>query len=161
MQNKSVTLIELVIVIIIAAILGGAWAMISHNPNKLIGAANKVAYDLRYAQQLAISRQVNCGISYDVSGNNYFVYQGSTSTKAEDPSTGNEFIVNFSTDQIYKGVSLASTNFGDRIYFDYLGRPYNNSNTLLTSNGTVVISLGLSSKTITITPNTGEVKGHE
>ncbi|MBU1727393.1 MAG: prepilin-type N-terminal cleavage/methylation domain-containing protein [Candidatus Omnitrophica bacterium] len=161
MRNKSVTLIELVIVVLIVGILAGSWAVVSHNPNKLIGAATKVAFDLRYAQQLAISRQTTCGVSYDIAGNSYFVYQGTIATKAEDPSTGNDFIVNFNTDAVYKGVSLTSTNFGDRIYFDYLGRPYNNGDSLLTSAGTVVISLGSGSKTITITPNTGEVKGHE
>jgi prepilin-type N-terminal cleavage/methylation domain-containing protein len=154
----GVTLIELVMVIVVLAILASTWVVISLGPNKLIGASNKLMSDLRYAQQLAISRQVYCGASFNISGNSYFVYIGTTSTKATDPYSGGDLSVDYDTASEYKGVALSSTNFGDRIYFDYMGRPYDNSDVLLSSQGAVILHLGSYSNTVQIEPNTGQVK---
>ncbi len=114
-------------------------------------------FDLRYAQQLAISRQVSCGVSFDIATNTYFVYIGSVSTKATDPATRTELLVNYNSSD-YQGVSLVSTNFGNRISFDYLGRPYDSGDTLLASQGNVQLLQGSDNRTVTIQPNTGEVK---
>lgn len=155
---KSFTLTELVIVIIVISILAGAWVAISLQPNRLIGVANKLMSDLRYAQQLAISRQVPCGISFNITANTYFAYVGDINTKATDPYSGEDFLINYNTASEYKGVRLVSTNFDNRIYFDYLGKPYGNNDNPLSSQGTIVLQLGSNTNTVTITPNTGQVK---
>lgn len=157
LRNRSFTLIELIMVMAVIAIIAVV-VSISPGPNKLIGVTNKLMFDLRYAQQLAISRQVNCGLSFNPSGNSYFVYIGNTSTIAADPHTAGELSIDFDTGSEYSGVSLSGTNFGDRIYFDSLGAPYNNTNTLLASQGVITLADGAYTKTVTIEPNTGEVK---
>jgi len=63
MLKQSFTLIELVIVMVVITVLAASWVVISLGQNRLIAFANKLMFDLRYAQQLAISRQVSCGIS--------------------------------------------------------------------------------------------------
>ena len=132
--------------------------MISHNPNKLIGAAGKVAYDLRYAQQLAISRQVPCGISFNPSANSYFVYVNNTSAKAKDLYSGEDFELDYNSHPQLKGIDLASTNFGNLISFNYLGVPHNSSNTTLSSVGIITLQYGGRSKNVVMEPDTGQVK---
>lgn len=154
---RAFTLIELVIVITVIAIVTVAWVVIPMQANRLVGAANRLMFDLKYAQQLAISRQVTCGVSFDIPGNNYFLYIGNVSTKATDPYTGGEFAVNYNTADEFKGINLVSTNFGDGISYDYLGAPYNSGGALLSSQGIVTLQSGTYTKTVTIEPNTGEV----
>jgi len=155
--KNAFTLVELIIVILLISVLFAAQVFFSTGSNKLVGAANKLMFDLRYAQQLAISRQVSCGVSFNVAGNSYFVYIGSVSTKAKDPSTGTEFLVSYNNAD-YKGVNLVSTSFGDRLSFDYLGRPYDSGNALLSNQGSLTLQQAAYTKTVTIQSNTGEVK---
>jgi hypothetical protein len=115
-------------------------------------------FDLRYAQQLALSRLVRCGVAFNPAANSYYIYIGNTSTVAKDPHTAGQLAINYNTQSEYSGIDLASTNFGDDISFDALGRPYDNSNALLASQGTVTLQEAAATKLITITPNTGEIK---
>ena len=129
----------------------------SFSSNKLVGAANKLMFDLRYAQQLAISQQVSCGVSFNPSDNSYFAYVGDISTIATDPHTRGELSVDYDTDSDYSGISLVNTNFGDQISFDYLGTP--NYSDPPDDEGTITLQWGSSPPTtVTIEPNTGEVK---
>jgi prepilin-type N-terminal cleavage/methylation domain-containing protein len=157
-QRNGFTLVELVIVILVITVLVAVWVVIPIESNRLIGAANKLMFDLRYAQQIAISRQVSCGVSFNISGNSYFVYIGDTTTKATDPHTGGEFLVNYNSESEYKGIRLVSTSFGNLISFDYLGKPYDSNGMILSIQGIVTLQSGSHTKTITIEPNTGEVK---
>lgn len=157
-KNKAFSLTELIIVMLVIGILAIASVFISFGPNKLIGTANKLMFDLRYAQQLAVSRQVSCGVSFNLSDNSYFVYLGDTSTKATSPYSGGELLVNYNTESEYKGIRLASTNFGDLISFNYLGIPFNGSGIALSSQGIITLQSGAYTKTITIEPNTGAIR---
>lgn len=159
-MNKGFTLIELIAVLTIIVILAvSAIIPITSTARiKLDGAANKIMFDLRFAQQLAINRHTSCGVSFNIGGNSYFVYISTTATKAKDPLTREDLIVNFNTDKKYNGVSFVSTNFGDLIYFNYRGTPYNSVGSPLASQGTVNLQNGSYTKTITIQPETGEVK---
>lgn len=157
-DKNAFSFIELIIVIIIISILTAMWVAVPIGPNRLIGAAYRVMADLRYSQQLAISRQVPCGISFNTTSNNYFVYIGNLTTKATDPLTGNPLIVSFSTDSEYRGMRLTGTNFGGLIYFDFLGRPYNSAGSLLSAQGVVNLGTETYTQAVTIEPNTGEVK---
>jgi len=156
-NRRAFTVIELVMVIVIIATLALV-VLFSGGTIKLVGAANKLQFDLRYAQQLAISRQVSCGISFDPSGNSYFVYIGNTSTIATDPHTKANLSVDFDTDSEYSGIGLTSTNFGDDISFNSAGEPYDSTPTLLSSQGIVTLGSGSDTQTVTIEANTGEVK---
>lgn len=125
-RGRGFTLIELIAVVAIMTILAVAASIpiLSIRCFRVDGAANKLMYDIQYAQQLAINRQVPCGIYFDFGGECYFVYIGDINTKAKDPLTGEDLIVNYNTDPKYKGVNLFGSNIGDRIWFDYMGVPY-------------------------------------
>lgn len=157
------TIIEFLIVIAIIVILTVAAVIpiMSTRRVKLDGAVNKLMIDLKYSQQLSISRQVPCGVSFDIAGNSYFIFIGSTATKAIDPVTRDDLEVNYNTDSEYRGVSLVSTGFGSIICFNYMGVPYKDvalTTPLGSGEGTVVLGYGPYSDTVYIEPNTGEVK---
>ena len=156
-KKNAFSMIELVMVIAIIAVLVVAVSF-SSGTIKLVGAANKLVFDLRYAQQLAISRQVTCGVSFNPSGNSYFVYIGDTSTIATDPHTGSNLSIDYDTDSEYDGISISSTNFGDDISFDAAGAPYNSTPALLSSQGIITLQQGSDTQTVTIEKNTGEIK---
>jgi len=162
MKKNGFTLIEIVVVIVVMLIIAAAvtFAVIttSFGPNMLDAAASRLIFDLRYAQQLAISRHTSCGILFDPSGNSYFIYIGDTSTKASDPYTRKSHILNYDTDNEFKGVGLVSTNFGDDISFDYMGTPYGSTGSALSSQGVVTVQHGPDTQTVTIEPNTGRVE---
>jgi prepilin-type N-terminal cleavage/methylation domain-containing protein len=151
------TLIELIIVIAIIAVLAVV-LFVSSQGLKVEAVAHKLMLDLRYAQQLAISRQVRAGVSFNPTANSYFIYIGTTSAIAKDPHTAGQYIVNYNTQTEYSGIALVNTNFGDLISFDSLGRPYNSSGALLASSGTVTLQEGTTTALVTIEPNTGQIK---
>lgn len=157
-KKNAFTLIELVMIIIIISILAVVVIFSIPTSPKLSGVANKLMSDLRYAQQLSISRGGTSGVSFDPLNNSYFVYIGDTSTKATDPHTHAELLIDYDTDSNYEGVILSSTNFGDQISFDYLGTPYDSTDTALSSPGTVTLEYGPDTQDVTIEPNTGGVK---
>ena len=151
---------ELVITMAVAAVFAAVLSMpiLSMGGNLVNAAASKIAFDMRYAQQLAVNTNGQCGVSFNITNNRYSVYIGTTSNLATDPFTRKPMTTDLSIEKQYRGVRLISTNFNNRIYFDYMGRPYNNSNALLTSQGVVTIRHGTTNKTVTIQPNTGEIK---
>ncbi|MFA5090849.1 MAG: hypothetical protein WC510_07515 [Candidatus Omnitrophota bacterium] len=157
-DKAAFSFIEVITVMILIAILAVVWVAVPIAPNQLIGSAYRIMSDLRYSQHLAITRQVPCGVSFNITGNNYFVYIGNLTTKATDPLTGNPLIVNLNTASEYKGVRITKTNFGGLVYFDFLGRPYDSAGTLLTAQGVIGLATGIYTQSVTIEPNTGEVK---
>jgi len=159
-MRKGFTVIELVMVISIIGIIAAmAFAtLVSFNPNKLDAAANKLLFDIRYAQRLGIDRHTTCGVSFDTSENSYFVYIGGTSTKATDPYKRRDLEVDYDTDDELKGVDLSATSFGNIIYFNYMGKPYVSGGGALSEDGTVTLQYGAASKTIKIEPETGATK---
>ena len=157
-MRKGFTIIELVMVMLIVGIIGLASAaavISSYGNNRLVAASNKLLSDLRYAQQLAIDTHQPCGISFDRSGESYFVYKGDVSTVALDPYTKKPLSVDYDTDPLYQGVNLANTNFGDDISFDYLGVPYDSSANALTSQGQIVLRYGSLRNRVRIRQRTG------
>ncbi|UCG35304.1 MAG: hypothetical protein JSW17_00450 [Candidatus Omnitrophota bacterium] len=159
-KRKSFSLIELVTVIVALGVFSVAVVVSTDSAkvNKLIGAANKLMFDIRYAQQLALSRHTDCGVSFDPASDTYFVYIGDTSTKAIDPHLRTEFMVDYTSESEYSGIDLVSTNFGDLISFDNIGTPYDSSAVELSSQGSVIIQTNSYTKNVTVQPSTGKVK---
>src|SRR3989338_5085533 len=88
--NKAFTLIEVIMVIIIIGILAAAVMpafIASHDDLKIEAAHRQLMQEIRYAQQLAISRQVTHGVSFNPSTESYFVYRQDTSNIVKDPLT--------------------------------------------------------------------------
>lgn len=129
----------------------------SYNTVKLFSVANKLAMDIRYTQQLGISKQKQCGLSFDPGNDSYFVYIDTTTDKATDPFSRGALIVNYQTDPYYKGVDLVSTSFGNKLIFDQVGKPLDSSAVSLASDGQIVLQTQGESMTITITRDTGRV----
>ena len=163
-EKNGFTMMDLVMVIAILSIFSvmAIPRLTSLHTVKLYGVANKLASDIQYAQQIAISKQIPCGISFNPGTDSYFVYEGAysgpTTPKATDPYTRGAFIVDYQSEAHYKGIDLASTSFGDRLEFDSLGRPYNSGGILTTSSEEVELQSGGETRKVLITPNTGAIR---
>jgi len=162
MQKKNgFTLIELVMIIVILSIL-----VLTAVPNatttssiKLQAACQRIASDLRYAQEMSMAQQVRFGISFDPVNEAYFVYRVNIATKTIDPQTRNNFDISFTQLNEFKGIDIASTNFSNKMEFDSIGAPYDASGVILSSQGVITLQTtdGAYSKTVRIEPSTGKV----
>ena len=164
MRKNGFTIIELVIIIVIMGILAVAASitMAPSNSIRLDTAAKKVLTDLQYARSRAFTDAKWYGVSFQTAPTNtYTVYQtdGVTDTTIKDPSRlGSNFVV--SVPAMFGGVSItnASIGGGSQVEFSPLGVPYNNkTGTAITTAGTISLSYLGSTKTISITPNTGYI----
>jgi prepilin-type N-terminal cleavage/methylation domain-containing protein len=160
-MKKGFTLIELVMILVLVGIL--AVAVIPKGTAKasvrLEAASQKLATDLRYAQEMALAQQVRFGISFDTSDESYFAYRITTSTEAKDPQTRNNLEVEFDETREFNDIVIVSTNFNDAIEFDSKGAPYDGNGVSLSSEGIVTLGTqdGSYTKTARIKPVTGKV----
>ncbi|HEV2614610.1 MAG TPA: GspH/FimT family pseudopilin [Gammaproteobacteria bacterium] len=153
-RNAAFTLIELIVVIIIAAIL--AAIAVSRWPGteiNLNAQAQQLASDIRYTQTLAMSRAQDYRLNLTAT-----TYSITTTGGAaiNNPVTGNASVA------LGSGITitLSPTNLpSNLIAFNSLGVPYTNSGATTTLNSAAVITLtsGANTKTITIQPQTGRV----
>ena len=159
------TLVELVIlmtIITVMAVFAAEKVQYAIQTSKLSAAAAKVASDIRYAQQLARTRNGWYGVSFAVSPTNqYTVYStdGATDTAVTDPVNPAQTLVN-NIATGFGGVAISAVNIagGNKVEFNPTGAPYNDkTGTLLAANGTVTLAFGGATRTVTITPNTGRV----
>ena len=156
-QKNGFTLIELLVVVVILAIAAAmAVPMFSGSAQmQVASAANMVAADLEYAKSMAISHQQQYGIVFNPASNKYDVVDQNGVIK--HPVKIDNYTVNFSTDSRLKSVVLTSTNFGDQIYFNYLGTPCTNAaGTTLNSQGEIWLQGGETK--IIIEPTTGYIR---
>lgn len=159
-MKKGYTIIELIMVIVIVGILAtlSIPRFQSFYYIKLNGAMKKVIADIRYAQQLAISRHESYNIIFNTANETYEVRRVSDSSYAVNPFSRGNFIVNFTSDPQYNGIKIDSTSFGGTLQFDWQGIPRNGAGTALSAEGSVVFSYQNNVMTIYITPNTGRVR---
>ncbi len=155
------TLIELVMLIVIIGIVAlvAMPKVTTGSAVRLEAACQKIASDLRYAQEMALAQQVRFGISFDPVNEAYFVYRVTTVTKSIDPQTRNNFDVSFVTLNEFKGIDMASTNFSNKIEFDSTGAPHDGNGAILSSQGVITLQAqaGAYSRTVRIEPKTGKV----
>jgi prepilin-type N-terminal cleavage/methylation domain-containing protein len=156
------TLIELVMVIVIVGILAALVVprFESFYSIKLSGAVKKVVSDIRYTQQLAVSRHETYKIIFDTSLDKYEVRRASDNSLAKDPFSRADFVVNFNTDPQYKGINLSSAAFGGTatLQFNWQGIPQDGNGINLSSDGQVELEYHNNSLTIYVTPRTGRVR---
>ena len=155
------TLIELVMLIVIIGIvaLASMPKAVTSQAVRLEAACQKIASDLRYAQQMSLAQQVRFGISFDTVNEAYFVYRVNVGTVAKDPQTRNNFNVSFVTLNEFKGIDIASTNFSNKMEFDSTGAPYDGNGVILSSQGIITVQTtgGAYSRTVRIEAKTGKV----
>ena len=162
MQKKSgFTLIELVMIIVILGILAltAVPKATTTSSIRLQAACQKIASDLRYAQEMSMAQQVRFGISFDPVNESYFVYRVNIATKVIDPQTRNDFDISFIQLNEFKGIDIASTNFSNKMEFDSIGAPYDGNGVILSSQGIITLQTagGAYSKTVRIESKTGKV----
>jgi prepilin-type N-terminal cleavage/methylation domain-containing protein len=147
MIARGFSLIELVMVIAIVGVLG--LVAIIYAPSidntRLDAAAKQVVSDIEFAKQNASLTGVISGVNF-VSGGAYTVYQGTTATPLASPLTLQSMVVTLSAK--YPNIVISS-NF--TVEFDSLGSPTTGAG------GSVTLSNGSATKTITVTANTGKL----
>lgn len=143
---RGFTLLELVLVIALAALLAVAVIpRFTPSPSGIDAASRKIESDILYAQSLAMSRGVNHGINF-VSGGSYVLYRGSVGIPILDPLTRQ----NFSEDLIRFGRTEVANNF--LLEFDPMGQPV-----LGGGGGGLTLVNGSQTRRLAISPNTGHI----
>lgn len=155
---RAFTLIELIVVMVLLAI-GAAMAvpMFSLTSSAQVrSAANMIAADLEYAKSMAISRGQKHAVVFNATGETYQL-QDQTGTVLTHPvKRGFNYVVDFSMDSRLDQVDLSSVSFDttSTVKFDPLGSPFNGDDNPLNS-GSVEVSVGFVSRTISVEPVTG------
>jgi hypothetical protein len=124
---------------------------------KLEGGRKKMIYDIRYIQQMAVSRHTNTRVVFNTVSETYSAQEESPQGSGTWVDMNSPFIrsalqVNFANDHQYNGIDITSASFGggSTLQFDWKGIPANG--------GTVVLSYKDESRTITVEANTGFVR---
>lgn len=158
------TLVELIVVIVIAAILAGAAvpAVSSLSTSRRRVAQRQLIRDFSYARQRAIATGARSWVVFSTGSQTWTVKAEPMGTPARsgaatltDPATGKSFVQAMNADPFY-GVQITAVNFdgGSEIGFNWLGQPLNVSETSLSSAGTVTLTGGL---TVSVAVSTGTV----
>ena len=164
-NSKGFTLIETIIVMVIAVILAAVVAVrwSPFDTIKLNSATRKVAADIRYAQKLAISTQATyAAIAFNTNG--YTVYETYASVISRSPGdpcsdSGGNFQVDFIASRCsnYSDVKIATNLTDNVLQFNSLGTPLEGIfASVIPSNRTITITYK-GSKLIYIEAGTGRV----
>lgn len=175
---KGFTFYEVVLILVITAVL--AFTVFIKSPDfytiKLDSAARKLASDIRFAQQLAMTRQVRNGVVFNltvacppaVATHTYTVFEEkgvcpTVDTPARNPAGGGNLTVDYNTDAQFKGVTITSPSFcvgatcTETLEFNAEGAATDAAGTQLNSGSVTLNYPGATSKTITVTPSTGKI----
>ncbi len=162
MNKNGFTVIELIMVILVISIL--AVVIItrsgSYYPIKLNGAGEKLLSDIRYAKRLAMTNHRTYGISFNVAGNSYIVYDGTSATPVDDPHRpGKDLEIDYDEHTYYDGIEITSASFGgtNELKFDSFGVPYDGDDNELAADSTVILSCRGNDFTVTVTARTGKL----
>jgi type IV fimbrial biogenesis protein FimT len=161
-RNRGFTLVELLIVVAIISIaaLTAIPMMSSAASMQIRSAANMLAADLEYAKSLAISRAQNFSVVFDAASDTYRIEDQDGNVLPHPVKKGFDYIIDFQNDGRLDKVDIISVDFDStsQVTFDYLGSPYNgsNSNNALNS-GVVNLQAGGITTTVTVEPVTGFV----
>jgi prepilin-type N-terminal cleavage/methylation domain-containing protein len=171
-RARAFTLIEVCVVVLI---LGIASALIlpevtGQEDMSAAAAARTVMGDLLYAQNRAIALQQYAYVVFNQAGQSYTLYDGTSAGPATTPLThpinGINYVMTFGQagpNNVASNVALGSVNFNGQstIAFDETGVPYSyGSGTppqTLTGTGTINLTSGSYSVTISVTQDTGEI----
>jgi prepilin-type N-terminal cleavage/methylation domain-containing protein len=185
-RRAGFTLVEILAVVVILGIASAIIIpqMGTRDDMRAAAAARTVIADLIYAQNLAISTGQTIWVRFDVAGNKYSLVTNPSSAKAKFGDPVRHPLTDSDYQQAFGNVSSGTdpweqiTIFGApmngedaafqgdfTVGFDSIGMPYvwcydvNQSNPLLS--GAVVVQAGAThafDKTVTISPQTGEIR---
>jgi prepilin-type N-terminal cleavage/methylation domain-containing protein len=159
------TLIELITVIVLAAILAGvaAPALSSISDTRETFGGKQLLRDMTYARQRAVATGTRTWVVFDTAAETWSILVEDPAspgrvgaTALTDPSTGGAFVTTMGVD-VFVGVGITSAVFDgdDEVGFDWLGRALNSSENLLTAKGTATLSGGQS---VTVEIDTGYIE---
>lgn len=158
--NDGFTLVEILVVVMILGIA----AMIavplfsSAASVQIDSAANMIAADLEYARGMAISRQQNYAVVFDVINECYQIEDHTGSVISHPVKKGFNYIVDFKNDGRLDQVDITDADFDStlKVEFDYLGSPWNGAGTQL-NDGDVTLQAGGITVTVNVEPVTGYI----
>ena len=170
--RSAFTLVEILTVLMILGIVAALLVPQAGGQSDFdaAAAARAVMSDLLYAQNRAISTQQMTYVSFNLSQQQYGLYSSmSPQVVLTHPVNQNNYVRTFSSSGLNNiaSASLTSANFGGQttIAFDEMGATYSynsvsNTTTSMTSAGTIVVSSGNYSLTISVDPDTGDMGVH-
>lgn len=156
------TLIELIVVLVITAVMAGVAlpTLANLQSTRAAAAQRQIAADLITIRERAMATgtlhraffqpaKAECGY-YTVAGSNP---ASNVETLIQLPGSGQAWLMRMNQGE-FAGVSLLSVSIGSgtSVTFDWQGRPYDASGTLLSSNGTIMLT---GQRTITIVRDVG------
>ena len=146
-RTSAFTLIELILVIAMLGILAVAVLTLSPSisPARLDAASREIQSDIEYAKQKEMMINVVHGVQFTASGS-FTVYRSTVATPVADPLTQQSMIITLANK--YPGITI-QTNY--TIEFNNFGVPTTGGG------GSVTITDGSSTKTISVAAGTGLV----
>ncbi|MHC5061963.1 MAG: pilus assembly FimT family protein [Planctomycetota bacterium] len=163
-RKNAFTIVEIIVVMVIlsiAAVL--AVPMISSAADVQVrSAANMIAADLDYAKSMAISRQQNHTVVFDIANESYEVRDANGDVIEHPIKGGSDFVVDLQSDGRLSRVDVVGADFDPdskpSVTFDYLGSPYSGTDTADSLNsGVITLQAGTFSMTVIVEPMTGYV----
>ena len=157
-NQNGFTLIELTVVIVIVGIL--SYAVVanyteSHERLQINAITLKIASDVRYARDLALTEGRGSRVYIDLTNNQYYL-KWDDESYMQNPMGGGDFVVPLGTPGEFGSVQITSTAFsGGRLDFGTSGSPSNAGSSF--SGELILVSLN-NEKKIVITANTGFVR---
>jgi MSHA pilin protein MshC len=156
-RSRGFTLVELVMVILLAAII--AYAAFARLPSKgaltIAAQAEQLAADVRYAQMLSQTRGER--FCLNLAANSYQL-----TTAASGCATGAPHSAGYTGSIALDGITLSWTNLpANYVVFGDVGVPYIDAvtpGTALAANAVITLSGDGGPKTVTISPVTGRVR---
>ena len=154
-NSRGFTLIEIIIVIVIMGIL--AIVAVPQFTNtiqtkRLYDAVEKLNDDINYCRHYAISQHTNTYIRFQPNRERYRLFYGEDwGSRKALLSPGTNSKAWFTIPDMFLGVGIQRTSFSsNRLSFDWWGTP--------SQGGTVILTNGTNSRTITVNSETGYVQ---
>lgn len=157
-NQNGFTLIELIVVIVIVGIL--SYAVVanyteSHERLQINAITLKIASDVRYARDLALTEGMGSRVYIDLTNNQYYL-KWDDESYMQNPMGGGDFVIRLGRPGEFGSVQITSTAFsGGRLDFGTSGSPRNAGNSF--SGELILVSIN-NEKKIVITANTGFVR---
>jgi len=150
-HQNGFTLIEVIAVLVIIGVVAAVVVsrMISPSSFGLVSEADILKGHLRYAQYRAMSHTETWGIQFTTNGYSLLYNKAATTSKLPNEDS--------STHTFSSGITI-STGAGTAVHFNEWGNPVDDSGNLLTAGKLIVLSDGSTSRTVTITQNTGFIE---
>jgi prepilin-type N-terminal cleavage/methylation domain-containing protein len=167
-RARGFTFPEVLAVVVILAIASAVILprVSDHEDLDTSSAARTVMADLLYAQNRAISTQSMQYVSFDIPAQEYGLYSSMSPQQVlQHPVYLDNYVMTFGqggTNDVSADVILTSASFNgqDTVAFDETGVPYSYSSgttTALSGTGTIVLTCGTYSLTVSVSQDTGEI----